>query len=112
MSTPTFPLDDIRDLLNTRAAVCLYFTTMDCAVCKSLKPKVQKLLETQFPMIFFFEIDCQQQPEVAGQFSVFTIPTVLCFFEGRETIRLARHFSMGEFAELLERPYRLLFEAD
>ncbi len=100
MKPPLFSLEEIRERLNTRSAVCLYFTTTDCNVCKNLKPKVKEVLSTQFPRISFYEIDCQQQPEVAGQFGVFTIPAVICFFEGKETIRLARHFSLSEFAAL------------
>jgi len=49
-------------------------------------------------------------PEAAGQLSVFTVPGILLFIQGKENIREARHLSVPVFEEKIGRYYRLLFE--
>ncbi|MBN1987971.1 MAG: thioredoxin family protein [Bacteroidales bacterium] len=90
-------------------AIALYFTTPTCSVCHSLKPHVQKLLSSDFPKIQFHEVDIPSSPEVCGHFTVFTAPTLIIFFEGKEFKRFTRAFGVAELKQALERPYKLLF---
>ena len=41
---------------------------------------------------------------------MFSIPTLLVYFEDREMLRLSRGFSLTQLRAGLERPYRLFFE--
>jgi len=54
-------------------------------------------------------IDSDKLPELAAQNRVFTAPTVIVFFAGRETIRKSRAFGVDELKSEIERPYSLLF---
>lgn len=91
-------------------AALLYFGSPGCGVCQALKPRVAGLVAEEFPQLPLAEIDCEASPMLAAQHQVFAIPTVLAFFDGRETLRKARAFSVGELAEGLARPYAMLFE--
>lgn len=42
-------------------------------------------------------------PEVAGQFTVFTVPALLLFVEGKETIREARFVVMDDLHDKFTR---------
>lgn len=44
----------------------------------------------QFPEIATAEVDTEVVPEIAGHFSIFTVPVLLLFVEGKEYIREAR----------------------
>ena len=55
-------------------------------------------------------VDTEKSPVIPGQFRVFTIPTILIFFEGREQVRYSRNISMHQLEDALSRPYNLLFE--
>jgi thioredoxin 1 len=48
---------------------------------------------------------------LAAQNRVFAAPTVVVFFDGRETIRKSRAFGVDELKSEIQRPYSMMFEA-
>lgn len=90
-------------------ATLKYFSHQDCNVCKVLFPKIRLLLEQEFPKMELQYINVHEQPDVAAGFQVFTVPTILIFFEGKEYYRFARNVSLIQLKEAIERPYNLLF---
>jgi hypothetical protein len=90
--------------------VLVYFTGPECRVCEVLQPRVGTLVARRFPKLQTRLVDCAAMPAVAGRHGVFTVPTVLAFFEGREWVRRSRAFSLAELEAALDRPYALLFE--
>jgi len=96
---------------SSRHPLCAaYFSGPGCAVCEVLKPKLVELLQSRFPGLALGEIDCALSPDLAAQQMVFTIPTLIVYFDGREGLRKVRSFSLGELAAELERPYRIFSE--
>jgi thioredoxin 1 len=90
-------------------AAVVYFAGADCGVCHVLEPKVRALLGDSFPRIAFGRVATDQASELAAQQSVFAVPTLLVFFDGRESFRYARNFSVGEIARDIARPYGMFF---
>jgi len=80
-------LDTYNDILEKEDAVLVYFSHEQCNVCKVLKPKVAELLENNFPKMKMYYADTVLNPEISGQNKIFSVPTVLAFFGGRETFR-------------------------
>jgi thioredoxin 1 len=99
----------LRETLARRPAVLLYFGSRDCNVCKVLKPKVGELLASNFSRMEAFYVDCAASPHIAAAHGVFSVPTVLVYFERREWLRKGRSLSLAELAEAIARPYALLF---
>lgn len=95
--------------IQNETALLVYFSHDECSVCKVLKPKVMDLLNTEFDNIGFEYVNTVKHKEIAAQHQVFTVPTILVFFEGKETFRWSRNISIGDVAQSLERPYALLF---
>jgi len=91
-------------------AALIYFSAPDCGVCHALKPKVQRLLREEFPRLQWLEVDIAAEPALAARYQVFTVPTVLVFFDGRESVRLSRGFAMGSLRDQVARPYGLRFQ--
>lgn len=89
--------------------VLAYFSTETCSVCHVLKPKVEELVLQKFPNLKLISVKSDQYPEIAAQNQVFTAPTILVFFEGREYIRKSRNIGILELQEAIERPYSLVF---
>ena len=94
---------------NDEAALC-YLSHDGCNVCKVLKPKVYKMLQEKFPGILFYYVNTRETPDIAAQNSVFSVPTIIQFFQGKESIRKSRNISLSDLEKELERPYELLFE--
>ncbi len=103
-------LDQLENILQDTIAVLLYFSTDSCNVGEALEPKVYDLLKTDFPKIDFYKIDLNFSPEIAAKHSAFVEPTILIFFEGKETIRKSRNIGIQELQNAISRPYKLIFE--
>lgn len=102
--------EEFQRALYENKAVLAYFSTYACSVCHVLKPKVADLITANFPQIKTLSIQSDQLPELAAQNRIFAAPTVLVFFEGRETIRKSRVFALDDLKMEILRPYSLLFE--
>jgi thioredoxin 1 len=105
-----FNLIELQQKIDSEKGVLLYFSSDSCSVCKVLRPKVAELLHEQFPLIVSHYVDIEKSPVISGQFRVFTIPTIILFFEGKEHIRYSRNISMHQLEESLSRPYDLIFD--
>ena len=106
------PIYDVRDLekaLSEQDANIIYFSNDSCNVCKVLKPKVIEMAEDRFPRLNRIYIDTEKSPLIAGQYRVFTIPTILIYFQDKEHTRFSRSINMYELEQSISRPYALIF---
>ncbi|GAA0738061.1 hypothetical protein GCM10008906_15000 [Clostridium oceanicum] len=62
----------------------------------------------KYEKIEFIKIDIDLNPKIASRYSVYTIPTILLFIEGKETIREARFISLLDLDNKINRYYNLL----
>jgi thioredoxin-like negative regulator of GroEL len=102
-------LSEFQDIITKHKSVCFYLSTTECNVCKVLKPKVIEMLESDFEEIKFYFIDLYEAKEISGQLSVFSVPTILVYFEGKETIRASRNVHLEELKQQIERYYDMIF---
>ncbi len=72
-------------------------------------PKIQQMLQEKFPRMQFEHIDMEKYPDMAAEYQVFTAPTILVFFEGKEYFRFARNVGLSQLEEAISRPYNLMF---
>ena len=100
-------IEEIEKLRNENLFAFFYVSTPDCNVCKTLLPKVDKMLE-KFPKIVSRYVDAEKFREVAGILSVFTVPTMILFIDGKETVRKARYLSIEELEDSIDRYYKML----
>ena len=101
--------EELSQNINENKAVLIYFSSPDCSVCKVLKPKVAEMVHEYFPLIRLNYVDIQKSPLISGQYRIFTIPTILVLFEGKEFVRKSRNIGLDELQGILDRPYNLLF---
>jgi len=102
-------LNDYKELVEQSPAVLSYFSTENCNVCKVLKPKVLALISSTFPEMETLWIDIERSPLIAGQNRIFTAPTLLVYFEGREYIRKSRNVSLAELENKIGHVYEIMF---
>lgn len=97
-------IEEIDNFISKARFALLYFSSDSCGVCASLFPKIEVLLK-EYPAIELAKADIGQVPAVAGAYSIFTIPAILVFMDGKEIIREARHISVELLKERIERYY-------
>ena len=101
--------EKFNQYLDAELPVLAYFSTNECNVCKVLKPKVEELFASVFPKFVLLYINLSELPEVGAQLSVFSVPTLIVYFEGKEFLRKSRNIGISELEYEINRPYSILF---
>lgn len=101
-------IENINNTIKENLAVMLYFSAPTCNVCHALKPKLLEAIDANFKKFEIISVDVSLEQEVAAHFSVFAIPTVLVFLDGREFLRKSRHMSVDEVISEIKRPYEIM----
>jgi len=103
-------LNEVNEIINSSSAVLLYFSGKNCSVCNALKPKIEYEVTNYLPKIDIYEVKADIYKQIASNFSVFSIPTILVFFDSKEFKRVGRNISISNFIEELRRPYDLFMD--
>ena len=98
----------IQNSINTGNPVLIYFSGENCSVCKILKPKIEEEISKNFPLFDLLEVQTDLHKEITSHFTVFSIPTMLVFFDKKEFFRRGRNMSVSMFMEEIKRPYNLM----
>ena len=57
-----------------------------CGPCNALRPIIEKVAD-EHPELSILSVDVDEVPEAAEQYSVFSIPTIITFEDGKESKR-------------------------
>lgn len=96
--------------IEAKPAVLLYFYNDGCQPCLALRPKIANLIREEFPLIECIYIDAAQHPEIAAKYGVFSSPTLIFLFEGKEYRRYSKYVATSQVQEEIARPYSMIFE--
>lgn len=107
MITNITSLENYNKIIEDNDGVLIYFSHEKCNVCNVLKPKIFELLNEYFPKIKMYYTDTKNHPEIAAQNSIFTVPTIVIYFDKKEFIRKSRNIGIEELRKELERQYNL-----
>jgi len=100
---------DFEKFIIKNYACVLYFSRPTCNVCLALKPKIEKLLNSQFPEMKLVYINVEKNKALSAQKHIFSVPTILIYFERKELLRFSRNISVSELSSKIKRPYNLAF---
>lgn len=98
-------IEMVEDFIKNHKLAFLFISRPNCSVCQGLLPQVQELME-QYPKIHLGYINAEEVTEVAGNFSIFTVPVLLLFVEGKEYVREARIVHMQLLDEKIDKIYK------
>ena len=62
-----------------------------------------------FPEMALYYVDCETHADIAASQMVLSIPAIIVYFDGKETVRKVRNFALNELLEAIMRPYALFF---
>ena len=101
-------IESYNTFVSVNKSALVYFSTQGCNVCKVLKPKVKELLTREFPNMKFAYADTNNGNDLAAQNSIFTVPSIVIYFDGKEFKRVSRSISIQELSREIARPYSLI----
>ncbi|MBO7418589.1 MAG: thioredoxin family protein [Bacteroidaceae bacterium] len=88
-------IHDIEQTLAVRRLCFFYIKAPDCGVCNVVLDKVEAMV-TRFPSLCSFYTDITEEPLIAGQFLVYSGPTVLLMLDGKEVYRASGFINLEE----------------
>ncbi len=95
------------DRLKEEKFAFIYLSQESCNVCSVTKPVFENLTK-KYQSATFTHIDLNNYEFAKGYFSVFTIPAILVYSEGKELLREARFFNFDEIEQKLDKYYDLI----
>ena len=72
-----------NEVLNSKLPVLVDFWASWCGPCRMLAPTVDQLAEEYAGKVKFCKVNVDAQPQLAMAFRVNSIPTLICFRDGR-----------------------------
>ncbi len=97
--------EDFFNFVSSDKPVLVVFSTHDCATCKPVKEKIMNRFDG---FVSTANIYLDDVKELSGELSIFNVPVVCIFLEGKEVYRFIRVFSMDEVEEKLNRVLEFL----
>lgn len=101
-------IEEINEFKNNNDMLLIYFGSNSCGVCTAMMPKLEKMLE-KYPSIKAVKVDAENSVELSATYNVFTIPVIILFIQGKETIREARIISLINLEQKISRYYELFY---
>lgn len=99
----------MRATIKEELGVLVYFYNDDCPPCISLRPKVEKLMGERFPRMIMRWVNSKTSPGIPAAFGVFSNPTILVFFDGKEFRRFSKYVSVAELGDAIGRYYEMVY---
>jgi thioredoxin 1 len=93
---------DWRAIETSQKLVLVDFWAEWCAPCRMLAPTVEKLAEVYGNQVDFAKVNVDELPELANQYGVRSIPTLLLLRDGNVVEQLIGARPYQELARLLE----------
>ncbi len=102
-------LAEVQEHVGKDLAVMVYFYNDNCSPCVSLRPKVADLVANSFPEMKLLFVNSAYR-DIPAHYQVFSNPTLLVFFDGKEYIRESKYVSVPVLESNINRFYKMVFE--
>lgn len=94
-------LENKTDLSLETGTTVLYFSASWCGPCRMLAPIMERISE-KFPSMEIFKVDVDSHKEIASEWGVRGIPTVIFIKEGKEVNKFSGIKSESDISRLIE----------
>lgn len=86
--------DELQKIIKEEKQFMLYVSMKNCSICNVDMPKIEKISEEN--NFVSYNLEASEVPEAVGQLSLFAVPVVILFYEGKEFHRQAKIIDFEE----------------
>lgn len=90
-----------KEVLEAEGKVLVDFFATWCGPCKLLSPIIEELAD-ECPQYKICKVDVDESAELAAQYQILSVPTMVLFADGRETERMMGAVEKKRIIEMLE----------
>lgn len=101
-------LEEILHSIKDNKLSLILASTKNCEVCTSIEPRVEYLVN-KYPNINYKHIFIDLMIKASGEFTIFTVPTIIMFAQGKEVHRESRFIDFQNLEFEISRWYDYLF---
>ena len=94
--------EEFDEIINRDELTVIDFFATWCMPCRMLKPILEKI-ESERKDIKFYELDVQESEEIAMRYRIFSVPTIVCFRNGKKIDNLVGANPYDEVVAFLDR---------
>jgi len=94
-------IEDLNIIKDLATLSFVYFKNDKCSVCDSLMPQILRLIDSWNEK--FYVVDCYENPDIAAQNLVMTVPALKFFYAGQEVISMIRFVDLAKLQTEYER---------
>lgn len=100
---------EIEEFIKDNSISIVYFSGSTCGACDAIKEKILHIINEDYPKVKFLEVNAVENQKIAASYNIFSLPILLLFVNGKETLRLGRYFDMLDFKKSIDRYYNMIF---
>ncbi|WP_343052879.1 thioredoxin [Catenisphaera adipataccumulans] len=93
--------DEFNKLMKEDAVLVDFFATW-CGPCKMLSPLLESMASEYEGRCQFVKVDVDQEPDLAGQFGIMAVPTVILFKNGKQAASFAGYQAKPQVQQWLD----------
>ena len=90
------------EIINSEGLTVVDFSATWCMPCRMLKPIIEKV-ESKLEEFKFFNLDVDNEEEIAKRYRIFSVPTIVCFKNGKKIDSLVGLNSYDDIIEFVLR---------
>jgi thiol-disulfide isomerase/thioredoxin len=100
--------NEVEEFIEDNSISIVYFSGSTCGACDAIKEKVLHIIK-DYRELKFLEVNAIENQEIAATYNIFSLPILLLFVNGKETLRLGRYFDILDFKKSIDRYYNMIF---
>ena len=98
-------MDQVQDInfdeiIGSEELTVIDFSATWCIPCKMLKPIMERVAE-KLTDVNFFNLDIDENEEIAKRYRIFSVPTLVCFRKGKRIDSLVGLCSFDEIVDFV-----------
>lgn len=90
------------EVINSDKPVLVDFWAVWCGPCQALAPTIKEIAEDYEGKIKIGKVNVDEQPELAQQFGILSIPTLIYFKDGKEEDKIIGLQTKAEIETILK----------